>query len=330
TRDQIGAQRQLHQQQRIEAAATQSLAQLQHATPAAALVIRNELDAVDVADQARLELAGDPGDGGARPVPLDRAHHGHDMADITQRGKTQDAQGIGWGDHACAQALVRLAQPSRESCLRVSVAEHRHREGRGEVLLSAAAVDAYTPQWFARQPGDDRGGLQGGRGNVRVIGSGIGPLVHRGYRRGGLPRHFIRDRYLWLGAERTRSFREFRLMQRLHRSGLPVPAPIAARYRRSGLTYSADLLTRLVPDARPLVELLAEANTEVAGLLQRQVAPVLAALHNHQVWHADLNAHNILVDASGQVWLLDFDRAREGVTARPRLARNLDRLLRSL
>jgi 3-deoxy-D-manno-octulosonic acid kinase len=211
----------------------------------------------------------------------------------------------------------------------VSVSEQRRSEGDGEILLAAEAVDAYTPEWFVAAAGGPAG-LRGGRGNVRLVDSAIGPLLHRRYRRGGLPRHFIRDRYLWLGAERTRSFREFRLMQRLHRSGLPVPAPIAARYRRSGLTYSADLLTRLVPDARPLVELLAEANTEVAGLLQRQVAPVLAALHNHQVWHADLNAHNILVDASGQVWLLDFDRAREGVTARPRLARNLDRLLRSL
>lgn len=197
------------------------------------------------------------------------------------------------------------------------------------MLLSAAAVDAYTPQWFARQPGDDRGGLQGGRGNVRVIGSGIGPLVHRGYRRGGLPRHFIRDRYLWLGAERTRSFHEFRVIQRLYEQGLPVPMPVAARYQRAGLTYRADLLTCLVAQAQPLATLLLAEGSEREGMLD-DVARTIAAFHSRKVWHADLNAHNILVDNQGAVWLIDFDRARENVDSPHRLADNLARLLRSL
>ncbi|MFB9069126.1 3-deoxy-D-manno-octulosonic acid kinase [Pseudofulvimonas gallinarii] len=211
----------------------------------------------------------------------------------------------------------------------MSVAEHRHSEGRGEVLLAAAAVEAYRPQWFAAPAATGQGGLQGGRGNVRVIDTDIGPLVHRGYRRGGLPRHFIRDRYLWLGADRTRSFQEFRLMRRLHALGLPVPMPVAARYQRSGLAYTADLLTCLIPDATPLAVLLADDGSGQDNTLE-SVARSIAAMHARQVWHADLNAHNILVDREGRAWLIDFDRAREHVESPVQLAGNLHRLLRSL
>lgn len=196
------------------------------------------------------------------------------------------------------------------------------------MLIAAEAAAAYTSDWFAAPARAEQVGLRGGRGNVRIVDSAIGPLVHRGYRRGGLPRHLIRDRYLWLGADSTRSFREFRLMRCLHERGLPVPVPIAARYQRAGVTYRADLLTRLIPQSQPLVELLADPSNDT-GLLDG-VAASIAALHRQRVWHADLNAHNILVDSAGKVWLIDFDRACENVESSARLAGNLDRLLRSL
>jgi 3-deoxy-D-manno-octulosonic acid kinase len=48
------------------------------------------------------------------------------------------------------------------------------------------------------------------------------------------------------------------------------------------------------------------------------------------VWHADLNAHNILVDDAGRIFIVDFDRGR----VLPRYGRwaraNLARLRRSL
>ena len=56
------------------------------------------------------------------------------------------------------------------------------------------------------------------------------------------------DRYLWRGEALTRSFVEWHLLYVMHRAGLPVPLPIAARYRRSGrYSYSADLLTEQIP-----------------------------------------------------------------------------------
>jgi 3-deoxy-D-manno-octulosonic acid kinase len=59
------------------------------------------------------------------------------------------------------------------------------------------------------------------------------------------------------------------------------------------------------------------------------VGAAIAGLHRAGVDHADLNAHNILIDAKGTVSIIDFDRGRvraPGTWA----ARNLLRLRRSL
>ena len=46
--------------------------------------------------------------------------------------------------------------------------------------------------------------------------------------------------------------------------------------------------------------------------------------------HADLNARNILVDSSGGIYLIDFDRARIREGAERAFRSNLNRLRRSL
>jgi 3-deoxy-D-manno-octulosonic acid kinase len=49
------------------------------------------------------------------------------------------------------------------------------------------------------------------------------------------------------------------------------------------------------------------------------------------VWHADLNAYNVLFDDQAKVWLIDFDRGRLMAFLTPtQRASNLSRLLRSL
>jgi 3-deoxy-D-manno-octulosonic acid kinase len=59
------------------------------------------------------------------------------------------------------------------------------------------------------------------------------------------------------------------------------------------------------------------------------VGAEIARFHAHGVYHADLNAHNILLtDAS--VWLIDFDRGELRHPARAWQQANLARLKRSL
>lgn len=63
-----------------------------------------------------------------------------------------------------------------------------------------------------------------------------------------------------------------------------------------------------------------------------RVAAAIVGMHDAGVWHADLNAHNILLDAAGKAWLIDFDRARDhGAPLSPALrVANMQRLRRSL
>jgi len=132
--------------------------------------------------------------------------------------------------------------------------------------------------------------------------------VLRPYRRGGLIAKLSEKRYLWLGEERTRAFRELRLTAALYNQGLPVPRPIACCVHRYGPTYEAALITVRIPGARALADLLAAGEANDA-LLQR-VGTMIKRFHQAGLDHVDLNARNILVDPHGEPWLIDLDRCR--------------------
>ena len=142
-----------------------------------------------------------------------------------------------------------------------------------------------------------------------------------------LAARFSRAHYLWRGADRSRSFAEFRLMRKLIAQKLPVPRPLAAFYLRDGLRYRAALLMERLEDVRSLADraLVAEhgAPWEEAGRL-------IARFHRAGLDHADLNAHNILFNPQGKGWLIDFDRGAMRIPATRWRENNLMRLQRSL
>lgn len=169
-----------------------------------------------------------------------------------------------------------------------------------------------------------------GRGNTIIVGDGEREFVLRHYLRGGLVARVNRDRYLWQGAERTRAFVEWRLLARLAEIGLPVPRPAAARYRRRGLCYTADLLTVKEPGIIPLSTRIARDPAD--DDFWRGIGSGLRRFHDAGVYHADLNAYNVQVDAEDRVFLLDFDRGAirpAGTWQRENLAR-LHRSLQKL
>jgi len=202
----------------------------------------------------------------------------------------------------------------------------------GAILYDAAACDGAEPDeaWFDPAHWAARGAAQarsGGRGGVAFVQTPAGACVLRHYHRGGLAARFSADRYLWTGARRTRAFREFQLLGQLAGLGLPVPAPIAARYAREGLNYRADLLVRLIPSGETLAERIARGALDAA--LADRVGTTIARFHAAGARHADLNAHNVLIDAREAIWLIDFDR---GSLCKPALSwqqSNLARLRRS-
>jgi len=168
-----------------------------------------------------------------------------------------------------------------------------------------------------------------GRGSAWFIDSdapGGAALALRHYRRGGLIARWVKDRYVWAGEEATRSFRELRLLAHLEALGLPSARPVAALYERVGTwTYRAALLTERIIGARPLSGQFSATDLALWG----RVGATIAAFHAAGVCHADLNAHNILIDPAGAVHLIDFDR---GTLRSPGAwqASNLARLARSL
>ncbi len=147
--------------------------------------------------------------------------------------------------------------------------------------------------------------------------------VLRRYRRGGMIARISRDAYLWNGESRPRSFREYRLLADLRAQGLPVPAPLAAAYWRQGPIYRAAIVVERIPGVRPLAQALSEP-------LWQPVADAIVRMHRAGVWHADLNAFNILIGNDKRVWLIDFDRGTQGVLSERQRQANLERLRRSL
>jgi 3-deoxy-D-manno-octulosonic acid kinase len=204
---------------------------------------------------------------------------------------------------------------------------------RGAMLYDASRCGQPDGQIFERATWRARGVLEetaGGRGTVAFVRAGERRWVLRHYRRGGLVARMLGDAYLWTGADRTRAFREWRLLRELRAAGLPVPAPVAARYQHRGIFYSADLITEELPTRRTLAEALAAAPLDAAAW--RSVGACVGRLHVRGVHHADLNAHNLLLGSGGEVYVLDFDRGRirpRGPWERAVLAR-LQRSLRKV
>jgi len=185
--------------------------------------------------------------------------------------------------------------------------------------------DFFSPSWWAEQ------GLilssAPGRGTTIFVRHDDQQLALRHYHRGGLPAKFSRDRYLWLGLEQTRPWREWHLLQELYRRGLPVPRPVAVRISRDGLTYRGDIITAVV-DAEPLANWLVKKR--LRSSLLGSIGACLRRFHDEGVYHADLNACNILLDEDGNVTLIDFDRGELRKPSNGWQQSNLQRLKRSL
>jgi 3-deoxy-D-manno-octulosonic acid kinase len=181
----------------------------------------------------------------------------------------------------------------------------------GCMLYDASRASNLTPAWFDPAYWIERGEVEGearGRGSVLFINTGGRSLVLRHYRRGGLISKINRDRYWWRNEQATRPFAEWQLTYHLHRAGLPVPAPVAARYRRIGPTYTGDIITERLLGVETLAQRLYRSAVPILHWIA--IGRTIRAFHDLGVCHADLNAHNVLLGPDTQVYLVDFDRGR--------------------
>lgn len=207
-----------------------------------------------------------------------------------------------------------------------------YHDGAQHALVDPARADTFQFRWFdpAAWGASAEPVGSGGRGSAWFLEGDQGHWVLRHYRRGGLPGRLLENRYLYLGASRVRAIAEFSLLRSLAAQGLPVPAPVAAWYERRGLTYRTALIVERLANTQALLSLDRAEHVplwEAAGHCIRR-------FHDAGVYHADLNATNILVrPGSGEVFLIDFDRGMQhaGDTAgAPWKAANLARLERGV
>ena len=167
-----------------------------------------------------------------------------------------------------------------------------------------------------------------GRGNTYAFAYDQKSFFLRHYRRGGSVAPIMRDTYLWTGLRSTRAWREFLLLRAMRAEGLPVPRPGAAHVQRIGPLYRADLVTERIEQAAPLSLIIAGQHMDKD--LWIKIGCCVQRFHCQGIVHADLNAHNILIDDRESVWLIDFDKGIWGQPKAAWLTANLNRLYRSL
>jgi 3-deoxy-D-manno-octulosonic acid kinase len=153
-------------------------------------------------------------------------------------------------------------------------------------------------------------------------------LVLKHYYRGGMVARFIKDRYLGINIENSRAFREWRLLNKMYHLGLPVPRALAAHVEKGLISYTADLITEELKDSKTLAEVLTEKSIDEKQW--KKIGACISLFHQHNVYHADLNARNILLTGSGDVYLIDFDNSYIRLDSASWKMANLARLKRSL
>ena len=209
-------------------------------------------------------------------------------------------------------------------------------EGSQHVIYDADQISNIDMRYFSAEAlardGLVRGSAQG-RGTTHFVEIAGKDCVLRHYRRGGMVAKLMGDRYWRATLPESRAWREWHLLADLYAQGLPVPVPVAARVITVGPFYQADIIMQRLSGTRSLSQAL-----EAGRLSEAQwqaIGRCIRHFHKAGVYHADLNAHNILLaDGSkktdNEVWLIDFDKGDIRPVSREWQMSNLSRLRRSL
>lgn len=177
---------------------------------------------------------------------------------------------------------------------------------------------------------ENKATVEGGIGRARVVYFSHNDitLVLKHYYRGGAVATLLKDRYFGFAIENTRAFKEWRLLKKMQELKLPVPDAVAAHVKKSLFFYRADLITRKIENTRTLSDCL--TSDTLNSEQWEKVGCCIKSFHQHDIYHADLNARNILLDDNGEVYLIDFDNSCIRMSNANWKQANLARLKRSL
>ena len=200
----------------------------------------------------------------------------------------------------------------------------------GYLISAPDTQEPITNQWFDIQHWYQQDAVIGestGRNLTYFFQKNEKKYVLRHYYRGGMIGKIAKDGYFYFGLKKSRVFLEFEMLLQMQALGLPVPKPIAARLSRQLLHYRADIIMQLIDNASDLINILLKRSLKADEW--QNIGKTIAKFHQQGVYHADLNIHNIMLDADGKVWLIDFDRGEFRPKNKKWQQANLKRLLRS-
>lgn len=175
----------------------------------------------------------------------------------------------------------------------------------GQALVREDLADLPLSTWW--QPGRPLPGAKG-RGGVVVLSPMAGlTAVARTYRRGGVFRPLLGDRYLSPG----RALDELSVLVELAGLGIPAVKAVAAAVRRRGVFFRLRLVTELC--AGEVLTGFLRAHPDLHRQVLEEAGRVVRAAFAARLWHPDLHPDNLLAQQSAdgvRVLLMDLDRAR--------------------
>ena len=168
----------------------------------------------------------------------------------------------------------------------------------------------------------------GGRGQTLLFTNENGRgLVLRHYFRGGLIGKFLKDSFFLCEQRAHRAFDEYQLLSWMYDQGLAVPKPVIAREIKQLLYIKQDIVIEQIDDSLDLAHIICDRYLTDAEFAN--IGKCIGKMFALNVDHTDLNIRNILLDKSGKVYLIDFDKCFRCVLTAERKRAILERLLRS-
>ena len=140
---------------------------------------------------------------------------------------------------------------------------------------------------------------------------GLGRVFVKQYAHGGLLRHITGGRFLCVGP--SRSLLEFSMLERVRSLGINAPRPLLFVNKGSFL-YRSWLFMEEIVDSRNLAQISSSADANDADILHdgmTKLGQQVLTLIENKIFHVDLHPGNVLLDASGRVFIVDFDKACE-------------------
>lgn len=199
------------------------------------------------------------------------------------------------------------------------------------ILYDQDIINDIDQSWFSADTLQQQGCTtksEKGRGTTWFFTKNGLELVLRHYLRGGLAAGISNDRYLWYGLAKTRAWLEWHLLAKMQQLDLPAPRPFAAHVNHLGLSYTADIVTFEIKNVSTLTKLLSQHGID--NQTWHNIGICISQFHNNGIYHADLNASNILIRNDGEVFVTDFDKGKVLPARKSWQTENINRLKRSL